>query len=103
MAKRLQAMNVNGYENGFSLSILPERLSEPLNRKKPTIYFVNSMSDLFHEGIDDNFIGQIFSVINQAKQHHNLLKQYFINHLVIIERTTKNWSANNCTLISQSC
>ena len=60
MAKRLQAMNVNGYENGFSLSIIPERLSEPLNRKKPTMYFVNSMSELFHEGIDDDFIGQVF-------------------------------------------
>lgn len=69
MAKRLQAMKVKGYENGFDLSILPERLTEPLNRKKPTIYFVNSMSDLFHEGIDDDFIDQVFSIINQAKQH----------------------------------
>jgi protein gp37 len=69
MAKRLQAMNVRGYENGFNLSILPERLAEPLNRKKPTIYFVNSMSDLFHEGIDDNYIEQVFAVIGQAKQH----------------------------------
>jgi protein gp37 len=69
MAKRLQAMKVKGYENGFNLSILPERLEEPLNRKKPTIYFVNSMSDLFHEGIDDGFIEQVFSVIKCAKQH----------------------------------
>lgn len=69
MAKRLQAMNVKGYENGFNLSILPERLTEPLKRKKPTIYFVNSMSDLFHEGIDDDFIEQVFSVISQANQH----------------------------------
>ncbi|WAK04465.1 DUF5131 family protein [Methylobacter sp. YRD-M1] len=69
MAKRLQAMNVKGYENGFNLSILPERLTEPLKRKKPTIYFVNSMSDLFHEEIDDDFIEQVFSVISQASQH----------------------------------
>lgn len=69
MAKRLQAMNVKGYENGFNLSILSERLTEPLKRKKPTIYFVNSMSDLFHEGIDDDFIEQVFSVISQANQH----------------------------------
>lgn len=69
MAKRLQAMNVKGYENGFNLSILPERLTEPLKRKKPTIYFVNSMSDLFHEEIDDDFIEQVFSVIGQASQH----------------------------------
>lgn len=69
MARRLQAMNVRGYENGFNLSILPERLSEPLKRKKPTIYFVNSMSDLFHENIDEHFIEQVFSVIQEAKQH----------------------------------
>lgn len=69
MANRLQAMNVRGYENGFNLSILPERLAEPLKRKKPTIYFVNSMSDLFHEGIDDNYIEQVFAVIEQAKHH----------------------------------
>ena len=48
MAERLRAMGVRGYENGFKLSILPERLNEPLRRRKPTMYFVNSMSDLFH-------------------------------------------------------
>ncbi|POZ50946.1 DUF5131 family protein [Methylovulum psychrotolerans] len=69
MAKRLQAMQVKGYENGFDLSILSERLSEPLKRKKPTLYFVNSMSDLFHEGVSDEFIGQVFNVIEQAPQH----------------------------------
>ena len=43
MARRLQAMGVNGYENGFQLSLMPERLAEPLKRRKPTVYFVNSM------------------------------------------------------------
>lgn len=33
MAKRLQAMGTNGYENGFRISLLPERLSEPLKRR----------------------------------------------------------------------
>jgi len=37
MAKRLHAMNVHGYENGFNLTLLPERLAEPLKRKKPTV------------------------------------------------------------------
>lgn len=69
MATRLQAMDVKGYENGFELSILPERLYAPLKRKKPTLYFVNSMSDLFHENIPDSFIEQVFSVIAQAPQH----------------------------------
>ncbi|MEK8021464.1 MAG: phage Gp37/Gp68 family protein [Candidatus Parabeggiatoa sp.] len=69
MAKRLQAMGVRGYENGFDLSILPERLEQPLKIKKPTIYFVNSMSDLFHEDIPDSFIEDVFKVITQATQH----------------------------------
>jgi protein gp37 len=48
MAKRLQAMGTPGYEHGFEFTILPERLDVPLKVKKPTKFFVNSMSDLFH-------------------------------------------------------
>ena len=69
MAKRLQAMGVRGYENGFDLTLLPERLAQPLKRKKPTLYFVNSMSDLFHEDIPDSFREDVFNVIRQATQH----------------------------------
>jgi protein gp37 len=69
MARRLTAMGVRGYENGFSLTMLPERLAEPLRRKKPTVYFVNSMSDLFHEEIPDTYIQQIFDIIRQTPQH----------------------------------
>jgi protein gp37 len=69
MAKRLQAMRVNGYENGFRLALLPERLEQPLQRKRPTSYFVNSMSDLFHEEIPDSYILQVMAVARQAPQH----------------------------------
>lgn len=69
MANRLKAMKAPGYENGFSLSLMPQRLSQPLQRKKPTVYFVNSMSDLFHEDIPDQFLDQVFSVIRQTPQH----------------------------------
>lgn len=69
LAKRLQAMGVNGYDNGFELSILPERLIIPLRRKTPTIFFVNSMSDLFHEDIPDGFIEQVFDVIFESDRH----------------------------------
>ncbi len=69
LSKRLQAMSVAGYDDGFKLTILPERLSVPLRRKKPTIYFVNSMSDLFHPNVPDAYIEQVFSVIQQCPQH----------------------------------
>lgn len=69
MAVRLKAMGTPGYENGFKLTILPDRLSEPLRRKKPTVYFVNSMSDLFHQSIPDAYIDQVFDVIARSPQH----------------------------------
>jgi len=69
MAHRLHAMGASGYEQGFALSLHPERLLQPLKRKKPTTYFVNSMSDLFHEDIPDNFLDQVMDVIRQTPQH----------------------------------
>lgn len=70
MAKRLQAMGTPGYENGFALRLLPERLTDPIKRLKPTIYFVNSMSDLFHEKVPSAYIEQVFSVITSTPQHN---------------------------------
>lgn len=69
MACRLQAMKTPGYENGFELTLLPQRLNDPLARKTPTTYFVNSMSDLFHEDVPDSYIKQVFDVIEQAHWH----------------------------------
>lgn len=69
MARRLKAMGAAGYQNGFALTVLPERLNDPLKRKKPTVYFVNSMSDLFHEKVPDEYIERVFDVIAQTPQH----------------------------------
>lgn len=69
MSKRLQAMGAPGYENGFKLSLLPARLEQPLHRRKPTMYFVNSMSDLFQEGVPETFIDQVMDVIRATPQH----------------------------------
>jgi protein gp37 len=69
MARRLTAMGVQGYEEGFKLTLQPHRLYEPLRRRKPTIYFVNSMSDLFHEKIEDAYIRQVFDVMKNAPSH----------------------------------
>ena len=69
MAARLKAMGTPGYEDGFMLRTLPNRLEEPLKRKKPTVYFVNSMSDLFHEDVPREYIKQVFDVIEKAHWH----------------------------------
>lgn len=69
MAHRLQAMGVEGYENGFKFNIVPSRLNDPYKRKKPTVYFVNSMSDIFHEEMPDDYLDKIFDVIKNTPQH----------------------------------
>ncbi|VAW69959.1 Bacteriophage protein gp37 [hydrothermal vent metagenome] len=69
MSKRLVAMGVKGYEKGFELTLQPQRLQEPLKRKKPSMFFVNSMSDLFHKKIPDSYIKQVFGVIDECPMH----------------------------------
>jgi protein gp37 len=46
-----------------------ERLHIPEKRRKPTIFFVNSMSDLFHKSIPDSFIQRVFEVMNSCPYH----------------------------------
>ncbi|MEZ4941579.1 MAG: phage Gp37/Gp68 family protein [Saprospiraceae bacterium] len=69
MAKRLQAMGAPGYSNGFTFTLMPERLTMPLTIKKPTKFFVNSMSDLFHEEMPFDFLDNVFQVIQQTPRH----------------------------------
>lgn len=69
MARRLQAMGTPGYEIGFELSLLPDRLLQPLMIRKPTTFFVNSMSDLFHEAIPDAFVDRVMETIAATPQH----------------------------------
>ena len=69
MANRLEAMGTPGYENGFKFSLMPERLKQPFRKKKPTKDCVNSMSDLFHEEMPEEFLNKIFDVIEKTPQH----------------------------------
>jgi protein gp37 len=69
MSRRLKAMGAQGYENGFQLTLLPQRLQDPAKRKKPTVYFVNSMSDLFHEKVPFSYIESVFETIALTPQH----------------------------------
>ncbi|SRR5258706_4011032 len=69
MAKRLKAMGVEKYKDGFKVRIHPEVISEPYTWKRSKIVFVNSMSDLFHPDIPIDFIQQVFSVMNDNPQH----------------------------------
>lgn len=69
MAIRLQAIGVEGYENGFEFNTVPSRLNDPFKRKKPTVFFVNSMSDIFHKDIPEDYLNKIFNVIQETPYH----------------------------------
>ena len=69
MAHRCQCMGLAKYKNNFELTIHPDTLQEPLKIKKPTMIFVNSMSDLFHKDVPLGFIQDVFDVMGKAKQH----------------------------------
>lgn len=70
IALRLKAMGNPSYINGFTVTLHEELLNLPLKWKKPHIIFVNSMSDLFHENIPEEFIMRVFNVMHKANWHH---------------------------------
>jgi protein gp37 len=68
-AERWRGIPGHPYEQGFDLKVWPERLGLPLTWKEPKFIFVNSMSDLFHEGISIKFIKEVFKTIKAAHWH----------------------------------
>jgi len=69
MAKRLTAMGNPRYLNGFSVTIHRDLFEAPLQKKKPQIIFVCSMSDLFHEEVSFEVIEEIFDNMKKANWH----------------------------------
>ena len=69
MAKRLQAMGIEKYKNGFKVTLHRDVLDAP-RKWKPSVIFVNSMSDLFHENIPLDYIKEVFHVMNDCRQHN---------------------------------
>jgi protein gp37 len=76
MAKRLRAMGSAGYEDGFKFKILPERLHQPISIKKPTKFFVNSMSDLFHEKMPFDYLDKILKYASTFLSNINQKRKY---------------------------
>ena len=68
-AERFRGVPGHPYENGFDLQLREERLDQPLRWKRPRTVFVNSMSDLFHEDIEFDFIRGVFDVMAAANWH----------------------------------
>jgi protein gp37 len=70
MARRLKAMGQPNYRNGFQVTLQPQALGVPLRWRKPRTIFVNSMSDLFHDQVPEDYVRQVFDAMNDAHWHH---------------------------------
>jgi len=69
MSRRLKAMGIEKYKKGFKIALHPEELKRPFDWKKPSLVFVNSMSDLFHYSVPIDYVQQVFEVMNNTPQH----------------------------------
>ena len=68
-AERFRGVPGHPYEEGFDLTLRPQRLRQPLTWKRPRMIFVNSMSDLFHKKIPTDYIDQVFDTMEAADWH----------------------------------
>jgi len=68
-AERFRGVPGHPFEFGFDLRLVPEKLGDPIRWSKPKKIFVNSMSDLFHEGVSDEYIEKICRVMLAANWH----------------------------------
>lgn len=68
-AERWRGIPGHAYEQGFDLRLVPEHLADPLGWSEPKKIFVNSMSDLFHEGIPEDYIAKVCEVMLAADWH----------------------------------
>ncbi len=68
-AERFRGVPGHPYEQGFDLMLVPDKLLEPFRWARSRRIFVNSMSDLFQEGVDDGFVHQVFEVMAAADWH----------------------------------
>lgn len=90
MARRLCAMGVDKYSNGFKVTLHEDALGEPYKLKKPHTIFICSMSDLFHRDVPVSFINKVMRVIENTPQHRyqvltkraERMAEYFSSHRV---------------------
>jgi len=68
-AERFRGVKGHPYEQGFDLRLVPEKIADPLRWSKPRMVFVNSMSDLFHEDVPDEYILRVVRVMAAADWH----------------------------------
>jgi protein gp37 len=68
-AERFRGVADHPYEQGFDLRLVPEKLEEPLRWRRPRMIFVNSMSDLFQDGVPDEYVVRTARIMEAAHWH----------------------------------
>jgi protein gp37 len=68
-AERFRGVPGHPYEQGFDLRLVPDKLLDPIRWRQPRMIFVNSMSDLFHEDVPDDYIDAAVFVMERANWH----------------------------------
>jgi protein gp37 len=68
-SERFRGVLGHPFENGFDLTLRPERLLQPLEWKRPRMIFVNSMSDLFQKEVPKTHISKVFDTMEKANWH----------------------------------
>lgn len=68
-AERFRGTSGHYFEHGFDVQLRPDKLDQPLRWRRPRRIFVNSMSDLFHDSVPDEYIAQVFAVMAAAPRH----------------------------------
>ena len=68
-SERFRGVPGHAFENGFDLTLRPDRLEQPLKWAQPRMIFVNSMSDLFHKKVPQTFIARVFDTMERAHWH----------------------------------
>jgi protein gp37 len=68
-AERFRGVKGHPYENGFDIRLVPEKLLDPFSWSSPSMVFVNSMSDLFHPDVSDEYIVRVATVMMKANWH----------------------------------
>lgn len=102
MAKRLQAMGMEKYANGFSLTLHEDELEKPLKLKTPQVIFVNSMSDLFHKNVPLVFIHRVFDTIRRADWHTFQILTKRADRLLELDKHI-DWPENAWMGVSVEC
>lgn len=83
VANRFKGVKGHAYEQGFDLRLVPHLLEAPLHWKMPQRIFVNSMSDLFHEGVPFDYIDKVFAIMALCPQH---------TFQVLTKRSDRKWA-----------